>query len=222
MEGVTVVWIVVDDATGVDWGTVEATGGVANAVEDVATVDDGDDCAVVAMIAPVLVVEVGAVAFVVKFEVAPTLNKVSNVVWVACSRGLSGRPAISPLELRRLSSEAELELVWLVVPPTNTLTSSSAGFAGVSNALMALVRSVLVALALNPKDKANCCCCAAVRPETEKVGKNDCKVSVTSYVSKSKGLEAPSTVMELGVGKATSEEAATFPTPLAEDVFCKG
>ena len=220
VEGVTVGSTIVEDGTGVDWVAVAAISGVADAVEEVAA--DGDDSVVVAMTVLVLVVEVGIVVFVVTFNAAPAFNNVLNTVSVACSKRLSGTPAISPFESRRLGGKAGLELVWLVVPPTSTLTNSSAGLDGVNNALMALVRSVLVALALNPNDKANCCCCPAVRPETKTEGTNDCNGSVTLYVIKSKGLEAARTVMELGVGKTISDEAATLPTAVEEVVFCKG
>lgn len=63
--------------------------------------------------------------------VVPSSKRVANTLSAAWLVVEAGTPAISPLLLRKLGM-SEL-LVSVVVPPTSTLTSASAGLAGVNN-----------------------------------------------------------------------------------------
>ena len=117
------------------------------------------------------------VVFVVAV-VDPVPSRVPNTAFEVWLVLLVSTPVISPLVLRKLGMVEFV--VSVVVLPTSTLTKSFAVLAGVSNVLMALVRSVLVALAFRPKAKANCFCCAGVRPDTENVGEKDCNRLIAS------------------------------------------
>ena len=124
-----------------------------------------------AVVSGTVVVGGKVVTTVTPVPVTPVVGKLP-AVWAVLSAGKFTAGLTTTAVLMAVA--AGIAVASVVAPPTNTLIKESPGLAGVSNALIALVRSVLVALAFSPKAKASCFCCVGVRPDTEKVGEKDC------------------------------------------------